>query len=122
MPRVIFVLILGVLIAVTALIGNFHFIFIGLIVGLVAGVVFLLIGMASGGGLPEASIGMYGEKRRGGDPNAAIGTALAASGIACWAVSNTHFPVPFRIFYGVCIGAGILIAVYLAWRNRLKTE
>lgn len=120
MPRVIVVLVLGVLIAATALIGNFHF--LGLIVGLLAGVVFLLIGIARGGGLPEASIGMYGEKRRGGDPNTGIGTALAASGIACSVVGDSHFPAPFRIFYGVCIGAGILIALYLAWRNRLKTE
>lgn len=120
MPRMIVVLVLGVLIAVTALIGSFHF--IGLIVGLIAGVAFVLAGMARGGGLPEASLGMYGEKRKPGDPNTGIGTALAASGIACSVVSDTHFPIGFRIFYGVCIGAGILIAVYLAWRNRLKTE
>lgn len=117
MPRVIVVLILGIIIGAAALVVNYHF--IGLIVGLVAGVVFIVIGLARGGGLPEASLGMYGEKRKPGDPNTGIGTALAASGIACSVVSDTNFPIQYRIFYGACIAAGILIALFLAWRNRL---
>lgn len=113
------VLVFGAIIAFSALVGNYHF--IGLVVGLVAGAGFVLVGMAHGGGLPETGFAFGGERKRA-DPNAGIGTALAAAGIACAAVANPHFPASFRIFYGVCIAAGILIAAFLAWRHRVGVE
>jgi hypothetical protein len=119
MPRFMLVLVFGAIIAVSALVGNYHF--VGLIVGLIGGAGFVLVGMARGGGLPEAGFAFGGDRRRG-DPNASIGTALAAAGIASAAVANMHFPASFRIFYGVCIAAGILIATFLAWRHRMGVQ
>ncbi|HEX5323091.1 MAG TPA: hypothetical protein VFW40_04840 [Capsulimonadaceae bacterium] len=119
MPRLALVLVLGVIIALSALIGNYHF--IGLIVGLVAGAGFVLVGMARGGGLPEAGLSSTAERRKS-DPNASIGTALAAAGIACAAIADTNFPITFRIFYGVCLAAGILIAAVAAWRHRTRVK
>jgi hypothetical protein len=113
------VLVFGVVIAVSALVANLHF--VGLVVGLVAGAGFVVVGMARGGGLPESGFA-FDRERKKGDANASIGTALAAAGIACAAAADTNFPASFRVFYGACIAAGILIAAFLAWRHRVGTQ
>ena len=82
-----------------------------LIVGTVAGAYFFLRGMAAGGGL--------GNARRVGqgpaDVSTRIGVALAAAGIAAASLGHDPpFPLPFRVFYGVCLAVGCLGAVGLA--------
>lgn len=87
---------------------------LALTVGLLAGLVFFLRGLAAGGGLGNAR----GFGRGPADVSARIGICLAAAGIASSSVGSAHFPVPFRVFYGLCLGLACVIAVFLAWRGR----
>jgi hypothetical protein len=51
---------------------------------------------------------------RPADPNASIGTAIAAAGIACSVVVDWHYPRPAHLFFGVCLIAGLAIALFRA--------
>ena len=73
-----------------------------------------LLGMATGGGLGNARQ----FEKKPADLNARIGTCLAASGIAAAALGyDPPFPLPFRIFYGVCLAVAALASVALAGRG-----
>jgi len=87
---------------------------LALTVGLLAGLAFFLRGLAAGGGLGNAR----GFGQGPADVNARIGICLAAAGIASASVGTEHFPTPFRVFYGLCLGLACVIAAFLAWRGR----
>jgi len=85
--------------------------------GILSGTVFLLGGMAAGGGL--------GNARRFGDApadvNTRIGVCLAASGLASYALGHDPpFPVPYRVFYGVIMALVSLVALGLSVRGLKK--
>lgn len=98
-----------------------HFAF-ALGAGVIVGALFFVASAVSGSGLRPTGLAaphlMPDGPKRPSDTRAGIGCALAASGIASSAVTNLHYPLPFRIFYGFCIAAGVAIAVGLAWRSR----
>jgi hypothetical protein len=84
---------------------------LALTAGIAVGGPLFLLGMASGGGLGNAR--QFGKKPA--DANARIGTCLAAAGIASAALGyDPPFPLPFRIFYGVCLAVGCLAALALS--------
>lgn len=84
---------------------------LALTVGIAVGGLLFLFGMAAGGGLGSARK----FEKKPADINARIGTLLAASGIAAAAIGyDPPFPLPFRIFYGVCLGLACLGALALA--------
>lgn len=119
MTRFILIAVVGVIVAAADLTAHFAIAF-GLCI--ILGAVFFLLGAAKGGmrpvGLAAPHLMPKDLPKRPTDPNAGIGCGLAASGIASSVVSNLHYPFPFRVFYGVCIVAGVLIALGLAWRDR----
>src|SRR4051812_44181896 len=83
---------------------------LALTVGVIAGAVLLVSGMARGGSLGNAR--KFGQAPA--DQSTRIGVSLAAAGIAAASMGQSHFPVSFRVFYGLCVIAGCLIAVVLA--------
>lgn len=88
-----------------------HFYWLALTVGIGVGGLLFLVGMATGGGLGNARR----FEKNPADINARIGTCLAAAGIASAALGyDPPFPLPFRIFYGVCLTLGCLGAVGLS--------
>jgi len=87
---------------------------LALTLGLLAGLVFFLRGLAAGGGLGNT----HGFGQGPADVSARIGICLAAAGIASSSVGSSHFPIPFRVFYGLCLGLACIIAMFLAWRGR----
>jgi hypothetical protein len=95
---------------------------IALIVGVLVGAGMFLLSMSHGGGLRPIGMAaphlMKDIPKRPPDPNANIGCALAAAGIASSVVTNMHYPLPFRDFYGACIVIGIGIALVIAFRSR----
>ena len=90
--------------------------------GVIFGAGFFLIGAANGGmrpvGLAAPHLMPKDAPKKTTDPNAGIGCALAVSGIASSVVTQMHYPLPFRIFYGVFIVAGIFVAIFHSWRFR----
>ncbi len=101
------------IVAGAALTGRYG---LALTVGIGVGGLLFLFGMAAGGGLGNARK----FEKKPADINARIGTLLAASGIAAAAIGHDPpFPLPFRVFYGVCLGLACLGAVGLsAWALR----
>ena len=89
---------------------------LALIVGVVAGAFLLITGMANGGSIGNARKVGQGPA----DHSTRIGVSLAAAGIAGSSLGQSHFPVSFRVFYGVCLVAGCIIAVVLAFRSAPK--
>jgi len=88
-----------------------HWYWLALTVGIGVGGLLFLVGMATGGGLGNARR----FEKKPADINTRIGTCLAAAGIASAALGyDPPFPLPFRIFYGVCLAAGCLGAVGLS--------
>ena len=87
---------------------------VALTLGIAVGLVLLLRGMAAGGSLGNAR---HFEKKPA-DVNARIGICLAATGIASSAIGNGHFPLPFHVFYAVCLALAAVGAVFLAWKGR----
>lgn len=88
-----------------------HWYWLALTVGMGVGGLLFLVGMATGGGLGNARR----FEKKPADINARIGTCLAAAGIASAALGyDPPFPLPFRIFYGVCLALGCLGAVALS--------
>ncbi len=88
-----------------------HWYWLALTVGIGAGGLLFLLGMATGGGLGNARR----FEKKPADINARIGTCLAAAGIASSALGHDPpFPLSFRIFYGVCLAAGCLGAIGLS--------
>lgn len=88
-----------------------HWYWLALTVGIGIGGLLFLLGMATGGGLGNARQ----FEKKPADINARIGTCLAAAGIASAALGyDPPFPLPFRIFYGVCLAGGCLGAIWLA--------
>jgi hypothetical protein len=84
---------------------------LALTAGIAVGGPLFLLGMASGGGLGNARK----FEKKPADANARIGTCLAAAGIASAALGyDPPFPLPFRIFYGVCLAVGCLAALALS--------
>ncbi len=84
---------------------------LALSVGIGIGGLLFLLGMATGGGLGNARR----FEKKPADINARIGTCLAAAGIASAALGyQPPFPLPFRVFYGVCLAVGCLGAVALS--------
>ncbi len=84
-----------------------------LTVGIASGAWWLLRGIATGGGMGNArQVG-----RSPADSSTRIGVCLAAAGIAAAALARELFPLPFRIFYGVCLALACLGAVWLAWKR-----
>ncbi len=86
---------------------------LALTLGIAVGLFLLLRGMAAGGSLGNAR--QFGKKPA--DVNARIGICLAATGIASSAIGNEHFPLPFHVFYAVCLGLASVGAVFLAWKG-----
>ena len=84
-----------------------------LTVGVASGAWWLLRGIATGGGMGNAR--QFG--RGPADNSTRIGVCLAAAGIASAALAREIFPLPFRIFYGVCLGLACVGAVLLAWKR-----
>lgn len=84
-----------------------------LTVGMVSGAWWLLRGMALGGGMGNAR--QVGQSPA--DNGTRIGVCVAAAGIASAALAREVFPLPFRIFYGVCLALACLGAVWLAWKQ-----
>ena len=119
MKRFLLTLLIGAAIAASDLTRHYA---IGFGAGILFGAIFFLLGAANGGmrpvGLAAPHLMPKDMPKRSTDPNAGIGCALAAAGIASSVVSNLHYPFSFRIFYAFCIVAGVLIAAGLAWRAR----
>ena len=93
-----------------------HIYWLALTAGIGVGGLLFLAGMATGGGLGNARR----FEKKPADINARIGTCLAAAGIAAAALGyDPPFPLPFRIFYGVCLGVACVGAVGLSL-NALK--
>ena len=91
---------------------------LALAVGIGVGGLLFLLGMATGGGLGNARR----FEKKPADINARIGTCLAAAGIAAAALGyDPPFPLPFRIFYSVCLAVGCLGAVGLS-ANSLRDD
>lgn len=82
--------------------------------GLIVGSVLMLRGIAAGGNLGNARQ----FEKKPADMNARIGTCLAAAGIASAALGNSHFPVPFHVFYTACLVLALMGALALAWTGR----
>jgi len=110
----------GVAVLVIAYSTWAHSYWLALTVGIGVGGLLFLVGMATGGGLGNARK----FEKKPADINARIGTSLAAAGIASAALGyDPPFPLPFRIFYGVCLTLGCLGAVGLSgWALREKPE
>ncbi|MEO7718819.1 MAG: hypothetical protein ABIY70_21685 [Capsulimonas sp.] len=72
----------------------------------------MVSGMASGGSLGNAR--KFGDAPA--DQSTRIGVSLAAAGIAAASLGQSHFPFPFRVFYGICLAVGCITAVVLAIR------
>lgn len=88
-----------------------HWYWLALTVGIGIGGLLFLVGMATGGGLGNARR----FEKKPADINARIGTCLAAAGIAAAALGyNPPFPLPFRVFYSVCLAAGCLGTIWLS--------
>lgn len=88
-----------------------HWYWLALTAGIGVGGLLFLVGMATGGGLGNARR----FEKKPADINARIGTCLAAAGIAAAALGyDPPFPLPFRIFYGICLALGCLGAVGLS--------
>ena len=88
-----------------------HWYWLALTVGIGVGGLLFLVGMATGGGLGNARR----FEKKPADINARIGTCLAAAGIASAALGyDPPFPLPFRIFYSVCLAAGCVGALGLS--------
>ncbi len=84
---------------------------LALTAGMAVGGLLFLLGMAAGGGLGNARK----FEKKPADVSARIGTCLAAAGIAAAALGyDLPFPLPFRIFYGVCLAVGCLGALALS--------
>lgn len=119
MRRLLLVTLLAAVIAAAAILRQNA---LGLGIGVLAGAAFFLLALARGGGLMQARLPQFRKPgdppRPPADPDAGIGIALAAAGIATGAVANIHYPYGFRVFYAFCVGAGAGLAVFLAWRNR----
>jgi len=86
---------------------------LALTVGMVSGAWWLLRGMALGGGMGNAR--QVGQSPA--DNSTRIGVCVAAAGIASAALAREMFPLPFRVFYGICLGLACLGAVWLAWKQ-----
>lgn len=84
---------------------------LALAAGIGAGGLLFLLGMAAGGGLGNARK----FEKKPADFSARIGTCLAAAGIASAALGyDPPFPLPFRVFYGVCLAVACLGALALS--------
>lgn len=84
---------------------------LALTVGIGVGGLLFAVGMATGGSLGNARR----FEKKPADINARIGTCLAAAGIASAALGyDPPFPLPFRLFYGVCLTLGCLGAISLS--------
>lgn len=88
---------------------------LSLTLGIAVGLPFLLRGMAAGGSLGNAR--QFGKKPA--DVNARIGICLAAAGIASASLGHQpSFPLPFRVFYIVCLVLASMGGLALAWPRR----
>ncbi|MDQ2688521.1 MAG: hypothetical protein M3Y28_11720 [Armatimonadota bacterium] len=93
-----------------------HWYWLALTVGVVAGAIFFLQGMAADGSVGNARHLGQGKA----DVSTRLGICLAAMGIASAAVGNDHYPMSFRVFYGVCLVGAALLALFLAARTISK--
>ena len=93
-----------------------HWYWLALTAGTLLGGLLFFAGMAAGGALGNARR----FEKKPADINTRIGTCLAAAGIAAAALGyDPPFPLPFRVFYGLCLTLGCLGAVGLsAWALR----
>ena len=88
-----------------------HRYWLALTAGIVIGGLLFLFGMTAGGGLGNARK----FEKKPADISARIGTCLAAAGIAAAAIGyDPPFPLPFRVFYGICLAVACLGALVLA--------
>jgi peptidoglycan/LPS O-acetylase OafA/YrhL len=88
---------------------------LALTLGIAVGLALFVRGMAAGGSLGNARR----FEKKPADLNARIGTCLAAAGIASASLSHDPpFPLPFRVFYIVCLGLASAGAVALAGKGR----
>ena len=95
-----------------------HWYWLALTLGVLAGAVLFLQGMAAGGSLGNARHLGQGKA----DVSTRLGICLAAMGIASAAAGNDHYPPPFRIFYGICLVLAALLALVLAARAITKNK
>lgn len=112
-------LILGATLAVVGLtLARLHA--AALVIGVVVGAYFLLRGMAHGGGLGN----VRGVGQKPADVSTRVGVCLAAAGIASASLGREPlFPLPFRVFYGLCLALACAGAVFLAVKSaRSETE
>ena len=92
-----------------------HWYALGQDLGLAAGVLFYLYGVARGGALGNARR----FERRPADVHTRLGVLLAAMGIAVGAIGHDPpFPLSFRVFYGVIAAIAAVAALTLAARAR----
>ena len=87
---------------------------LALTLGIAVGLFLMLRGMAAGGSLGNARQ----FENKPADVNARIGICLAAAGIASAALGNARFPLPFHVFYTVCLVLALGGAVFLAWKGK----
>ena len=92
-----------------------HLYALGQGLGLAAGALFFLYGVARGGMLGNARR----FERRPADVHARLGVLLAAMGIAVGAIGHDPpFPLSFRVFYGAILAIAAVAALVLAARAR----
>src|SRR3569833_3083349 len=111
MPRLVLVIVCAAVSAVSSLLHDYG---VAFVTGIGAGATLFLYGMARGGAVGNTR----DFQRRPADVSTRIGTALAAAGIGAEAIGVPHYPLSFRIFYGVCIGVGCVGAIVLAALHR----
>ncbi len=109
-----FAVVLGTTLAVAGLtLAGQHA--LALTLGIAVGLFLLLRGMAAGGSLGNARQ----FEKKPADVNARIGICLAAAGIASASLGHEpSFPLPFRVFYIVCLVLASVGAVALAGKGR----
>lgn len=104
---------LGVLAVLLPLAGGLYA--LAQILGIGAGALFFLYGVARGGMLGNARR----FERRPADLNARLGVLLAAMGVAAGAIGHQPpFPLSFRAFYGACLAVSAVAALVLTVRAR----
>jgi cation transport ATPase len=110
-----FAVLIAVVIIVTCLIFP-RYAAIGLSVGIVMALIFLVIALANGNGIKTASLSSY--KGRQSDPDTSISTGLAAAGIGVAAWANPNYPKSFHYFYIAAAVLGCVLALFFAWKGR----
>ena len=102
-----------------AVLTYIHWNWLAVTIGILSGTVFLLLGVAAGGGIGNAR----GFGQGPADVSTRIGVCLAAAGIGSFALGHDPpFPPSFRVFYGVIMGLVSIIALILSVKGVRDTR